>query len=63
MKSDLPLGDKEAKKSLKIFIKKELSNRIRFFLIVNLPMRPELVVFIAFSLLGTHNWFISGLEI
>ena len=46
---------KKTKKNLKSFLKKELSNRIRFFY-CELP--PELVSFIAFSLLGTHNWFI-----
>ena len=28
------------------------------FFIVKFPMRPELVFFIAFSLLGTQNWSI-----
>ena len=56
MKSDWPLGDLE-QKDLKRFLKKELSIRIRIFLIVNFPMRPELVFFIAYCQLGTQNWF------
>ena len=42
MKSDLSPGDLKSKKIEK-FYEKELSNRIRIFLKVNLPMRPELV--------------------
>ena len=40
MKSDLSLGDLKKQKKKKSFIKKELSKRIRFF-IVNCPMGPE----------------------
>ena len=40
-----------------VFFKKELSNRIRNFLIENFPMRPELVFFITLCLLRTQNWF------
>ena len=51
MKSDLSLGDlKKQKKLEKFYKKKELSDRFRIFLILELPMRPELIYFIAFSL-------------
>ena len=63
MKSDLPLGDVKRQKNVQKFYKKELSNRFRIFLILKLPMGPELVFFIAFSLLGTQNWFIFWQEI
>ena len=55
MKRDLSLGDLKKQKKQKGFIKKELSNRFRNFLISKLPMRPELVSFMAFSLLETQN--------
>ena len=35
-------------KKVKNFLKKELSNQIRIFLIVNFPMRPELVFLLPF---------------
>ena len=45
MKSEESLGELKKKKqnNMHNFQKKELSNRIRFFLIVNFPMRSELV--------------------
>ena len=50
MKSDFSLGDlKKQKKSSQI--------DFEFFLILKLPMRPELIFLIAFSLSGTQNWF------
>ena len=55
MKSDFSLGD--LKNLKKKFFKK---SRFRIFLILKLPMRPELVFFIPFSLLGTQNCFIFG---
>ena len=60
MKNDLSLRDK---KSRKVFSKKELSNRFLIFFLLKLPMRPELVFFITFSLFGTQNWFIFCQEI
>ena len=56
MKGDYYLSDlKKKTKKCEKFLKKPLSNRIRFLLIINFPMRPELVFVIAFRLLGTPN--------
>ena len=63
MKSDLSLGDLKKQKKVEKFYKKKLSIRFQVFLVLKLPMRPELVFFIAFSLLETQNWFIFWQEI
>ena len=55
MKSYLSRGDLKKQKKVEKFYKKKLSKKFRFFFILKLPMRPELVFFIAFSLLGTRN--------
>ena len=55
MKSDLSLGDLKKQKKVDKFYKKKLSSRVRIFLIMNLPVRPELVLFVAFILLETQN--------
>ena len=44
----------------KFYKKKSSQIDFKFFLILKLPMRPELVFFIAFSLLGTRNWSFFG---
>ena len=54
MKSDLSLGDLKKQKKAEKFYKKELL-KIRNFLILKLPMRPELVSFMALSLLDAQN--------
>ena len=63
MKSDLSLGDLKKQKKVEKLNKKELSDRFQIFLILKLPMRPELVFFIVFSLLGTRNRFIFWQDI
>ena len=59
MKADYSFrGLKKHKNVLKkIYYKKQLSIRIRIF-IVNFPMRPELVFLIFFRQLWTSNWCI-----
>ena len=52
MKGYYSLSDLKTKKKIKYFLKKQLSNRIRFFM-VTFPMRTELVFLITFLLLGT----------
>ena len=44
MKSDQSLGDLKNM----CFLKKQLSNKIRIFFIVNFPMSPELVILSTF---------------
>ena len=57
MKIDYSLGELKKNKKLKSFVKRELSNRIRLFFDSELPYETRTSLFIAFSLLGTHNWF------
>ena len=60
MKSDLSLGDLKKQKKVENFYRKRA---LKEFLIVNFPMKPEIVFLIAFSLLGTQIWFIFWREI
>ena len=62
MNSDLSLGDLKKQKKKKSFIKKSALKYNSIFFIVNFPMRPELVFFIACSLLKTQNWSIFGVN-